>query len=691
MFLHANGIHSESQYFDIFKEIYKAHILINRIVQRCRHLYLLHLLIIAIAFSACKSRPFQGTKWDLGNNHAEFQKVLEFYSQPKDSLKFRAAKFLIDRMKGEYYYKAKNEEEQDSFLRSIPAQIHIPFPDTSSQYEMLRRKLVDDIVSSAIEEGKVCEPRYQKYYDSKSLTAEFLIENIEYAFKAWEFPWAKSYSFDDFSRYILPYRCGTEAPGPWRKKYYNAFKWIADSIEGSDGPLEAATLLNEQFRYELSFSEALKKCGFKLDIGNHVDAMAYESCYGQARIGVCMLRALGIAATTDHVPKWGHISFGHELSAMMDADGKWHYFNFGETGPKKDLKFVAPKMYLKEFGKSDQNKTVYTDATGLLIKVYDLAIEINASPDDDVYLCTFGNLKWEALCKGINKESSVLFENVGVGKRMYLAAVPQGKSLRPVSYPFSTDTTGNITYYKSESAKTIESTFIRKFPEWGIYNPRRASIIGGEFFVASKPDFSDEKLIYKIVDTLKYNWNILKVAEQKGKYFRYKFPNSMDSIFDGPAEVAFYSSNGEGFHKIEGSYFASPQLSQNHIDLLTDDDILTYLQVWNYEKETDLKVSNFVFKKPKDDLWIGLKPDNESTVTHVGICPRNDKNGIYPGMMYELFYWDNEWVSLGKQKATGDSIRYAKIPANAVLWLRNLDEGREERIFTLKQGKVNWW
>jgi hypothetical protein len=83
--------------------------------------------------------------------------------------------------------------------------------------------------------------------------------------------------------------------------------------------------------------------------------------------------------------------------------------------------------------------------------------------------------------------------------------------------------------------------------------------------------------------------------------------------------------------------------------------------------------------------------ETPTLVTHVGICPRNDKNGEYAGMHYQLLYWDDEWKSLGKKVAKADSIVFNGIPDNSVLWLRNLDEGLEERIFTMREGEQIWW
>ena len=72
-------------------------------------------------------------------------------------------------------------------------------------------------------------------------------------------------------------------------------------------------------------------------------------------------------------------------------------------------------------------------------------------------------------------------------------------------------------------------------------------------------------------------------------------------------------------------------------------------------------------------------------------CPRTDDNEISPGDVYEMFYWDRRWKSLGKQKADGHTITYEKVPRNALLWIHNLTKGREERPFTYENGKQVWW
>ena len=60
-------------------------------------------------------------------------------------------------------------------------------------------------------------------------------------------------------------------------------------------------------------------------------------------------------------------------------------------------------------------------------------------------------------------------------------------------------------------------------------------------------------------------------------------------------------------------------------------------------------------------------------------------------MHYELLYWDDSWISLGVKIAENNFVEFSGIPKNAVFWLRNLDEGKEERMFILKEGEQIWW
>lgn len=88
----------------------------------------------------------------------------------------------------------------------------------------------------------------------------------------------------------------------------------------------------------------------------------------------------------------------------------------------------------------------------------------------------------------------------------------------------------------------------------------------------------------------------------------------------------------------------------------------------------------------------GVRLEQPISVDAMIYISLNDKNGIYPGHLYELFYFNRgKWESLGKKVATADYIEYDNVPSGALYWLRNHTEGKEERPFTVNNGRVRFW
>ena len=90
--------------------------------------------------------------------------------------------------------------------------------------------------------------------------------------------------------------------------------------------------------------------------------------------------------------------------------------------------------------------------------------------------------------------------------------------------------------------------------------------------------------------------------------------------------------------------------------------------------------------------WVGLSFGRVRKIKRIVYAPYNDDNGINKGELYELFYFDAGWVSLGEKY--GDSsytMNYDRVPRNALLLLRNKTKGQEVRIFTQEDGKHEWW
>ena len=159
-----------------------------------------YLMILLSIYSCCWEKDLKYSLNAAGKNRIELEKVLEHY---KDSgPKYDAACFLIKNMPG--YYSYAKSSGLDS-LRKIQSVIfhkkHFP-RDLQDRWSKFSYKSTP------------------KVYDCHAIKAEYLIENIDLAFAAWQKrPWRHSLSFDEFCEWILPYRIGDEPLENWRKVF----------------------------------------------------------------------------------------------------------------------------------------------------------------------------------------------------------------------------------------------------------------------------------------------------------------------------------------------------------------------------------------------------------------------------------------------------------------------------------------
>jgi hypothetical protein len=88
--------------------------------------------------------------------------------------------------------------------------------------------------------------------------------------------------------------------------------------------------------------------------------------------------------------------------------------------------------------------------------------------------------------------------------------------------------------------------------------------------------------------------------------------------------------------------------------------------------------------------WVALDFKKPVIVDKVYFLIRNDLNAIDIGDTYELFYFNKGWVSLGKKVANNLYLKFQDVPDNALLLLRDLTKGRDERIFIFRDGNQVW-
>lgn len=91
--------------------------------------------------------------------------------------------------------------------------------------------------------------------------------------------------------------------------------------------------------------------------------------------------------------------------------------------------------------------------------------------------------------------------------------------------------------------------------------------------------------------------------------------------------------------------------------------------------------------------WIGIDCMTPINISKIRYLLRNDANNIFEQSEYELFYFSlNGWISLGRKVADSSCLLFNNVPFNALFWLKNLNTGVEERIFTIENdGQIRFW
>ena len=172
-----------------------------------------------------------------GENRGELDKVLAHYKN--DSLKLEAVRYLIANMpfhfsRMEYFVSPEGE-------RYVP-----------DLRKFADRRAVKEHCDSLLAKGY--RIKKENVHDIKNIQASYLIRNIDLAFEAWQNPWAKGVSFDDFCRFILPYRAQNEPISQLRETFMQQYKPILDSARVQNS-LEASILVNNRLSQKIRYQK----------------------------------------------------------------------------------------------------------------------------------------------------------------------------------------------------------------------------------------------------------------------------------------------------------------------------------------------------------------------------------------------------------------------------------------------------
>ncbi|UNY98299.1 discoidin domain-containing protein [Zhouia spongiae] len=603
------------------------------------------------------------------DNRKAFQAVLNHFQDPKDSLKLKAAYYLIDNINNHYYHEIIPRRKWEKILDYSDSLIEV-------EEENYIPKM-NEIFNS---QGKFT---FKKELDDQTISSEDLIINIDLAFKVWNKPWNKHVDFEAFCEFILPYRTKNEPIDiSLRSKYLeNLSNKLNDSLKFSD----ILNIVNSFSTYPDHNLITLIPADLSIE---DIKKGRMTTCIGESNMVNFKARAIGIPTATDFTI-WPNSSGNHYWSVIpYDKDSILYAdkdFFFGSPGSYK-LRNKIAKIYRYMYSTQEQtselriqekeNKTFLQnpnlmDVTSQYIETTDINMDLynyEGKNFTNAYLCIFNNKKWNpiAFSKVINNK--ITFNNVG-RECIFLIAYLEDNKFIPASNPFSIDKSGEISkYIADESHKrqihlTRKTKLIKKVIGFG--NTLRGAI----FQLSKTSDFKNPINIYEISseDTIVKPREIDLNLDEKYRYARVINDNDVPMHL---AEMQLYLKDNK---KIKGYIIADEDTPSKNI---LDDDFLSYATIENHNN---------------NQSWIGLDFGKEHFVDKLLLAPRSDVNYVKPGDTYELLYWDNKWISLGKKIASSYYLDFDEVPDNALLWLSNLSEGVEEELFIYKDNRQHFW
>lgn len=640
------------------------------------------LCIVLLFLSACHLKTTTNGIEDAlslaGDNREELFKVIRHYEEGKDSLKLKAALFLIENMSEKYYPTGKSIDEYYTFIDSV-YQIQQEEYDIPAIYQSFR------------EQAKYLKEKPVIKQDVQTLSADYLITNIEEAFAVWNRPWNQHLNFEEFCELILPYRVETEIPESWRQLYRERFERLLQSDTIQTAKEASVAINNELIKLPIYIANSSV-----LPISLRPSTLAnikFGLCGDYANLAVYAMRASGVPVAVETVPHWGTGNNGHVFNVVYDNDGTSHDFSSGEQSLDEHLirfKNEIPKVYRKTFGKQARSlamlhgnedipnffKNAYlTDVTGnySLIGAKDITIPLPSKTNRMfAYLCVFDPNGWTPVAWGNIIEDKAEFQAIG-SNIVYHTALYADGMMKLVGAPFLLDTLGQVSYY-TPLAETMDYVLERKSRKTSNLAYLPPVMVGCQFQGADNPKFEHAVTFHTITEEPDFKYiTVSSENATKVKYVRYL---ASDQTRGNMAEVEFYTTGSDTplKGKVIGDYEPSVYFPRYGADVLFDDDALTFFH------------SNDTLS------WGGLELEKPTVISKIRFIIRNDDNGIRKGHEYELFYMNQgSWKSLGKQIAIeDDKLFYRQIPKGALYWLRDYTKGREERIFEMKNNAIIW-
>jgi len=354
-----------------------------------------------------------------GKNRAELEKAISYCKKTKNPLKLKAIYFLIANMDihySQYYYWVDSQGKNVAFDE-------LSYPDfevASASLKEIKRK------------NPGMHPVTRVTRDIDCIKADFLITNLESAFKAWKNLWAKNIPFADFCEYILPYRVSVEPLQDWREKYSNKFRWFAN-VSKTKGMNTALSYVSADYSnwFKVSLterSEPLPRLGALQLLSRKTGP-----CEDMADLTAFTLRSQGVPVSVNIVPYWATSTGSHFLNSVFD--GQMHLIPIDVSGhtmvnnklgrePAKVIRVTyakQPGTLASLFDKINipegfMRTTNYVDITNQYWETANVTCDINPRIKLQlIFACVFNGLHWKPVWWGNNQNHTVTFNSMCKG------------------------------------------------------------------------------------------------------------------------------------------------------------------------------------------------------------------------------------------------------------------------------------
>jgi hypothetical protein len=300
--------------------------------------------------------------------------------------------------------------------------------------------------------------------DIRHITADYLINNIDLAFKVWqETPWGKGITFEIFCEEILPYRVGYEPLENWREKVLASFADLYRSFTKDTGmtSVKACIMMNDKlprFRMDKDFNRMSY---------SQLMASTRGTCDDMAVLTVFAMRGLGIPVTHEYTPKYMEAATGHSWNAVNDSV---HLSFLGtETNPglvHQGNTALSAKIYRTVYA---NQANIITDMKNIPQALNRINNSIDVTPEyancADVqvpvlnshlnetgyaYLAILQGKEWCPVGWGIVQDDHIQF--LSVRKNIYYLPVYYNNGVQsPASYPFILHDNGSCQFFKPDT------------------------------------------------------------------------------------------------------------------------------------------------------------------------------------------------------------------------------------------------